>query len=106
MTTIVLATDLPSNVNTLERLIYHNALAFRETIGNSTFNLDATTNPQQPYITITQGYANTGDKQLYASIFCYLPLDTRIATNELNQRPWMYAKEASNNAYPIAYRAT
>jgi hypothetical protein len=34
----------------------------------------------------------------------YVPLDPQIDNNGLNQRPWMYAEEISNNPYPSGYR--
>lgn len=106
MTTIVRNDDIPQNINTLERLIVHNLLAFRAAIGNTTFNLDGTSEGgRTPYITVNQGYA-TGDENLYFQSFVYIRLDPQISNNGLNQRPWMYALEASSNAYPAGYRLT
>ncbi|MBE9264088.1 hypothetical protein IQ224_18715 [Microcystis sp. LEGE 00066] len=107
MTTIVLASNIPSNINTLERLIAHQLMALKATIGNTTFNLDSTEKGgRTPYITLNTGEATEGDGQLYLQAFVYLPLDTQIRNNALNQRPWMYAKEISNNNYPAGYNLT
>lgn len=106
MTTIVTSTDIPSNINTLERLIVHVVSALKATIGNSTFNLDGTSEGSRtPYVTALQGEAS-GDGMLYFQAFVYIPLDPLIRNNGSNQRPWMYAKEISNNAYPAGYRLT
>ncbi|MCU7243374.1 MAG: hypothetical protein NT917_09495 [Microcystis aeruginosa WS75] len=106
MTTIVLATNIPSNINTLERLFFWNSLALNATIGASTFNLDGTNEGgRTPYISINEGRA-TGDGKKYAQIIAYVPLDARIDNNGLNQRPWMYAEDISNNAFPAGYSAT
>lgn len=107
MTTIVTSTDIPSNINTLERLLMHVVLAAKATIGASTFNLDGSpTGSRTPFITTRQGDAVGGDEQLYFQAFIYLPLDNKIENNQLNQRPWMYANEISNNVYPAGYRLT
>ena len=106
MTIIARNTDIPENINTLERLIVHNLLAFKAAIGNTTFNLDGTNEGgRTPYITVNQGTA-TGDGKLYFQAFVYIELNPQISNNGLNQRPWMYAEEASNNAYPAGYRLT
>jgi hypothetical protein len=106
MTTIVRNNDIPENINTLERLMFHVALAMNATVGASTFNLDGTAEGgRTPYISINRGRA-TGDGEEYAQIIIYIPVDNRIDNNGLNQRPWMYAKEISNNAYPAGYRLT
>jgi hypothetical protein len=106
MTTISIATDIPTNINTLERLFFHVALALNATIGAATFNLDGTNEGgRTPHITVNRGRA-TGNGDTYAQIIAYIPLDERIDNNGLNQRPWMYAEEISNNAYPSGYRAT
>lgn len=106
MTTIVTSTDIPSNINTLERLIVHVVSALKATIGNSTFNLDGTSEGgRTPYVTALQGEAS-GDGELYFQAFIYIPLDKQIRNNGLNQRPWMYGNEISNNAYPAGYRLT
>lgn len=107
MTTIVPSTDIPSNINTLERLTVHVLLALKATIGSSTFNLDGTPeNGRTPYVTVRQGEASSGDEELYFQAFVYIPLDKQINNDGLNQRPWMYAQEISNNAYPAGYRLT
>ncbi|MDB9420478.1 hypothetical protein PN467_08070 [Microcystis aeruginosa CS-563/04] len=106
MTTIALSTDIPSNINTLERLFFHVSLALNATIGAATFNLDGTADGgRTPHISINRGRA-TGDGKEYAQIIAYIPVDARIDNNALNQRPWQYAEEISSNAYPIGYRAT
>jgi hypothetical protein len=106
MTTIVRNNDIPENINTLERLFFHVALAMNATVGASTFNLDGTAEGgRTPYISINQGRA-TGDGETYAQIIAYIPLNPQISNNGLNQRPWMYANEISNNAYPAGYRLT
>jgi hypothetical protein len=106
MTTISIGTDIPTNINTLERLFFHAALTLNATIGATTFNLDGTNEGgRTPNITINRGRA-TGDGKEYAQIIAYIPIDERINNNGLNQRPWLYAEEISNNAYPSGYRAT
>jgi hypothetical protein len=106
MTTIALSTDIPNNINTLERLFFHVSLALNATIGATTFNLDGTADGgRTPHISITEGRA-TGNGKKYSKIVAYIPLDERIDNNGLNQRPWMYAEEISNNLYPAGYRAT
>lgn len=106
MTTIVRNTDIPENINTLERMVFHNLLAIQATIGASTFNLDGTAEGgRTPYISVNQGRA-TGDGLMYVQGIIYLPVDEQIFTNGLNQRPWMYAREISNNPYPAGYRLT
>lgn len=106
MTTIVRNDDIPQNINTLERLVVHTLSALKATIGNATFNLDGTNEGgRTPFITTNQGEAS-GDGVLYFQAFVYVPLDTLIRNDGLNQRPWMYAKEISNNAYPQGYRLT
>jgi len=106
MTTIVLSTNIPSAINTLERLFLWGALAMNATFGSATFNLDGTNEGgKTPHITINQGRA-TGDGKKYAQIIAYVPLDPRIDNNGLNQRPWMYAEDISSNAFPAGYSAT
>lgn len=106
MTTIVRNNDIPENINTLERLTVHVLSALKATIGNSTFNLDGTAEGgRTPYVTINKGVA-AGDGQMYFQAFLYIPLDERIDNNGLSQRPWMYAEEISNNAFPAGYRLT
>ena len=106
MTTIVRNDDIPQNINTLERLTVHVVSALKATIGGSTFNLDGTNEGgRTPYVSINRGEAS-GDGELYFQAFIYIPLDAQINNNGLNQRPWMYAKEISNNAYPAGYRLT
>lgn len=106
MTTIVRNNDIPQNINTLERLVAHVLLALKATIGETTFNLDGTNEGgRTPHIAINMGEAS-GDGKLYLQAFVYIPMDTRIRNNGLNQRPWMYADEISNNAYPEGYRLT
>jgi len=103
MTTIVLATNIPSSINTLERLFFWGALAMNAAFGSSTFNLDGTNEGgRTPYITINEGRA-TGDGKKYAQIIAYVPIDHRIDNNGLNQRPWLYAEDISNNAFPTGY---
>ncbi|TRU97595.1 MAG: hypothetical protein EWV75_08805 [Microcystis wesenbergii Mw_QC_S_20081001_S30D] len=106
MTTIVRNDDIPSNINTLERLTVHVVSALKATIGNSTFNLDGTNEGgRTPYVTTNMGEAS-GDGELYFQAFLYVPLDKLIRNNGSNQRSWMYAKEISNNVYPSGYRLT
>ena len=106
MTTISIGTDIPTNINTLERLFFHVALTLNATIGATTFNLDGTADGgRTPHIVVNRGRASGNGKE-YAQIVAYLPIDVRIDTNALNQRPWMYAEEISNNTYPSGYRAT
>lgn len=106
MTTIVRNDDIPQNINTLERLIVHTLSALKATIGSTTFNLDGTNEGgRTPYITINKGTA-TGDGVMYFQAFVYIPLNPQIENDGLNQRPWMYANEISNNAYPAGYRLT
>jgi hypothetical protein len=103
MTTIVLATNIPSSINTLERLFFWNALAMNAAFGAATFNLDGTNEGgRTPHITINEGRA-TGDGKKYAQIIAYVPIDHRIDNNALNQRPWLYAEDISNNAFPTGY---
>lgn len=108
MTTILLTgstPDIPTNINTLERVIFHNALALQAAIGSATFNLDNGEGSQTLYCTINKGPVPTIGKQMvYVGI--YLPLDSDIDSDAKNQRPWMYAEEISNNAYPVAFRAS
>ncbi|MCZ8249498.1 hypothetical protein [Microcystis sp. LE19-195.1E] len=104
MTTIVRNDDIPQNINTLERLIVHSISALKATVGGATFNLDGTNvGGRTPYVTITMGEAS-GDGELYFQSFVYIPLNPQIKNNGLNQRPWMYAEEISNNPYPSGYR--
>jgi hypothetical protein len=106
MTAIVLATNIPSNINTLERLFFWAALALNATIGSASFNLDGTNDGgRTPHVLINEGRA-TGDGKKYAQIIAYVPLDPRIDNNGLNQRPWMYAEDISSNAFPAGYSAT
>jgi hypothetical protein len=106
MTAIVLTTNIPSNINTLERLFFWNALALNATIGSHSFNLDGTNEGgRTPHISIDEGRA-TGDGKKYARIIAYLPLDPRIDNNGLNQRPWMYAEDISSNAFASGYQST
>jgi hypothetical protein len=106
MTAIVLATNIPSNINTLERLFFWNALVMNATFGAATFNLDGTNDGgRTPYISIDEGRA-PGDGKKYARIIAYVPLDPRIDNNGLNQRPWMYAEDISSNAFPSGYQST
>ena len=104
MTTIARNTDIPENINTLERLIVHTLSALKATIGNTGFNLDGSAEGgRTPYVTINKGTA-TGDGRLYFQAFVYIPLNSLIENNGSSQRPWMYAEEISNNAYPAGYR--
>jgi len=106
MTTIVRNDDIPQNINTLERLIVHSLLALKATVGGATFNLDGTNvGGRTPHVTILNGEAS-GDGKLYFQSFVYIELNPQIQNNGLNQRPWMYAEEISNNAYPAGYRLT
>ena len=106
MTAIVLTTNIPSNINTLERLFFWNALALNATIGAHSFNLDGTNEGgRTPHISIHEGRA-TGDGKKYAQIIAYVPLDHRIDNNGLNQRPWMYAEDISSNAFASGYQST
>jgi hypothetical protein len=106
MTTIVLATNIPSNITSLERLFFWNALALNATIGAHSFNLDGTNEGgRTPHISIHEGRA-TGDGKKYAQIIAYVPLDARIDNNGLNQRPWMYAEDITSNVFPAGYSAT
>ena len=106
MTTIVLATNIPTNINTLERLFFWNALALNATIGATAFNLDGTAEGgRTPHISISQGRAS-GDGKTYVQIIAYIPVDERINNNGLNQRPWQYASEISNNLFPSGYSST
>jgi hypothetical protein len=103
MTNIVLATNIPSSINTLERLFFWNALVMNATFGAATFNLDGTNEGgRTPHITINEGRA-TGDGKKYAQIIAYVPIDPRIDNNGLSQRPWLYAEDISNNAFPTGY---
>jgi hypothetical protein len=107
MTAITLSSNIPTNINTLERLLAHSLMALKATIGNTTFNLDGTeVGGRTPYITLNTGEATAGDGNLYLQSFLYLPLNPQIRNNGLNQRPWMYANEISNNAYPTGYNLT
>ncbi|TRU49673.1 MAG: hypothetical protein EWV91_07285 [Microcystis aeruginosa Ma_QC_Ca_00000000_S207] len=106
MTAIVLASNIPSNITSLERLFFWAALVLNATIGASSFNLDGTNEGgRTPHISISEGRA-TGDGKKYAQIIAYIPLDERIDNNGLNQRPWMYAEDISGNAFPSGYSAT
>jgi len=106
MTTIVRNNDIPENINTLERLVVHVVSALKATIGNTTFNLDGTNEGgRTPYVSVNTGEAS-GDGELYLQAIVYIPLDKLIRNNGSNQRPWMYAKEISNNVYPAGYRLT
>lgn len=107
MTALTIASNIPTNINTLERLIAHSLMALKATIGNSVFNLDGTeTGGRTPFITLNTGEATAGDGNLYLQAFVYIPLNPQIRNNGLNQRPWMYANEISNAAYPTGYNVT
>ena len=107
MTALTISSNIPTNINTLERLIAHSLMALKATIGNSVFNLDSTeAGGRTPYITLNTGEATAGDGNLYLQAFVYIPLNPQIRNNGLNQRPWMYANEISNAAYPTGYNLT
>lgn len=104
MTAIIRNDDIPQNINTLERLTVHVLSALKATIGNTTFNLDGSAEGgRTAYITISKGVA-VGDGRQFFQAVVYVPLDPQIDNNGLNQRPWMYAEEISNNPYPSGYR--
>jgi hypothetical protein len=103
MTAITVASDIPNNINTLERLILHNARCLENVIGGATFNLDGGPNARNPYVTIVSSPAR-GDGLDYTAIYIFLPMDPTFRSG--TARPWMYANEISNNAYPAAFRAT
>lgn len=106
MTTIVRNDDIPQNINTLERLTIHVLSALKATIGNTTFNLDGSAEGgRTPFVSINKGVAPGDGRQFFQAIV-YIPLNPQIDNNGLNQRPWMYAEEISNNPYPPGYRLT
>jgi hypothetical protein len=107
MTTITLTgstPDVPTNINTLERLLAHNVLAAGAIFGNATFNLDNGEGSATPYIQNDIGFVNPIKTYMMRTLL-YLPINPDIYSNALNQRPWNYANEVTNNAYLAAYRA-
>jgi hypothetical protein len=95
--------SVPTNINTLERLLFHSTSAAQAAWGGLTFKLDDN-NPQVPWITMSDGYVLAQAKKL-VKVELYLPINGQIDNNGLNQRPWMYAEEISNNAYPAGFNA-
>jgi hypothetical protein len=107
MTTINLTgatPDVPTNINTIERAFLHLSFALQATLGGKTFNLDNTQEGSEVlHISISQGFSKSAGEEIIM-ITAYIPVEPEIRTNSLNKKPWLYAKEITNNNYPPAFR--
>jgi hypothetical protein len=101
MTTINLATNLPSDVNTLEKLSLHNLLCLEALYGNLTF--PANLNDRQAFL-ITSQIAKAYDGKHYQQFVVHFELDSaELLSGATDKKPWHLAKEWGNIAYPSTF---
>lgn len=100
MTTINIATDVPSQINTLERLVMWSLLALRAC--NPTLRVIEIENTQGELVAQTSIFqANDGSLRF----FCRgsIPIDPDYAA-DTTKKLWQNAQELSNTALPAAFK--
>lgn len=94
----------PQDLNTLERRLLYYALAAKATLAGKTFNLDNGDNSEVLHVDVQKSYVIPAKKEMMRVVM-YLFVDPRIDSNELDQEPWKYAEEITNNDFAPGYVA-
>jgi hypothetical protein len=102
MTAISIGTFFPAELNTIEKMTYHNLLCLNTLYSNQQI---AISEQEKQYrrvaIDIGRGY----DGKLYAICRAVFELDeTIVQSNPTNKKPWMAALDWGQVTYPDAFK--
>jgi hypothetical protein len=102
MTALNISTDIPSQINTLERLVVWAAVTLKAC--NPTLRVVETANAQGEYVAISSIFQADGDESTRFFGRCSIKLDPNWSSNT-TQKLWQNAQELSNTAIPDAFKA-